>query len=44
VKSQTWQVLDVQVNNQADARGAIPQASQWLAKFRLGALMREREL
>ena len=43
-KSPTCQVLDVQVNNQAGARGPIPQASQWLAKFRLGALMREREL
>ena len=24
----------MQVNNQADARGPIPQASQWLAQFR----------
>jgi hypothetical protein len=27
-------VLDVKVNNEADARGPIPQASQWLAQFR----------
>jgi len=27
----------VQVNNQADARGPISQASQWLAQFRLRA-------